>query len=429
MAITVEQLISKVSVHGANQFVVDMDKVAGASARAASRIGNVFAGIGRSLLSPGALLGGAGLLGVLFGLGGQALKASADFEDLRSTLDSLTGSADLTGKKLEFIRRLDIPAKAGFDKLAEAGVALESFGLRIEKTLPLVAKLQAAFPTKDIQEAVRLFGRLAQGDFPDIEVLSGFGLSKAQFKGQGIKFDSNGVLLSSAKETLDALERIVDSKYGNILEKIAGNTNSKLASLASAWQSVMRKAGDAIKILVLPVIEKLTARLNDLATNGGIERFAQSFIKNFAKIGLALLEVMGWVGLFLIGFGLLTKNLAIGLTGAAMLAASIAGSLAIVERLKSLKKDGLGYNPNIPLAPPLPGAEVPADTNPEMGWGQVSDPMRQIAANTRATAENTKKFVDLARGIFGGGDLGRLGVTPVEMFDKQLVSAKRRGLV
>jgi hypothetical protein len=99
----------------------------------------------------------------------------------------------------------------------------------------------------------------------------------------------------------------------------------------------------------------------------------------------------------------------------------------LAKRFKAAKGEKLSFNPNTPLDPGA--AKVPEDQNPELGWGQVSEPMRQIAANTRMTAENTKKFVDLARGIFGGGELGRLGVTPVEMFDRQLMSAKRRGLV
>jgi hypothetical protein len=39
----------------------------------------------------------------------------------------------------------------------------------------------------------------------------------------------------------------------------------------------------------------------------------------------------------------------------------------------------------------------------------------QIAQNTAQTAENTAKLLDLSRHIFGGGDLGRMGITPVEM--------------
>lgn len=41
--------------------------------------------------------------------------------------------------------------------------------------------------------------------------------------------------------------------------------------------------------------------------------------------------------------------------------------------------------------------------------------LSKIAENTAQTAENTAKMLDLSRHIFGGGDLGRMGITPVEM--------------
>lgn len=449
MAITVEQLISKVAVVGAATYVSDMGKVTAASQNAAGKIANTFNTIGRALVSPGSLLGGAGLFGVLLGLGTQAIKASADFEDLRVTLESITQSADKAAKKLDFVRRLDIPAKAGFQKLAEAGVALESFGLRIEKVLPLVAKLQAAFPTKDIQEAVRLFGRLAQGDFPDIEALSGFGLSKAQFKMQGIRFDADGRLLSSARETLDALSRIVESKYGDILNKIAGNTSSKLASLESSWLTALRQIGNALKTVLIPILERLTGALDRINAHGGLEKWARNVIANFGKLVGAVLGLVAVFGILMATIGLITKNWMMALKGTAIAIGSLVAATYFANKFKEWTKPG--YNPNTPIAPPLNNQLVPQDPNPGEGWGNTTDPMYAIARNTRQTADNTRPISDFAKQVFGGGVLGRIGVTPLELagvragggnqvtiqiyggnpdqLQQQILSMKRRGLL
>lgn len=45
----------------------------------------------------------------------------------------------------------------------------------------------------------------------------------------------------------------------------------------------------------------------------------------------------------------------------------------------------------------------------------VQQALNQIAGNTAATATNTQKALDMQRYVLGGGDLGRLGVTPVEI--------------
>lgn len=43
--------------------------------------------------------------------------------------------------------------------------------------------------------------------------------------------------------------------------------------------------------------------------------------------------------------------------------------------------------------------------------------MSQIVANTGATAENTRRMLDMRRMVFGGGALGDIGATPVELHD------------
>ena len=48
-------------------------------------------------------------------------------------------------------------------------------------------------------------------------------------------------------------------------------------------------------------------------------------------------------------------------------------------------------------------------------YGPTPSPWTEMATNTRITAENTGKLVDIRRMSMGGGELGRLGVTPVEL--------------
>ena len=301
---TVEQLESKVKVSGVNDYTDAMKKMAAASAifaAQASSVGHsirsVFSGIGRMLASPVSALSAMAIGGGVLALGVQAIKASADMEQLTATLEVLTGSAEIARQKLAFIRALDIPSTAGFKDLAESGVALEAYGLRLEKVLPLIAKLQAARPDKPIIEATSLFGRLASGDMPDQEAMAGFGLNKAQFQQQGVKFDSNGQLLSSAQDTMAALERIIDSKYGGILERMASTTTSRLASLESAWGKTLARIGDLIVPAIVPGLQTVTNFLNFIAESGALQTVLNGFLTlfNLGSGATALKKALSWL--------------------------------------------------------------------------------------------------------------------------------------
>jgi|GEM_PF-5325670 len=75
-----------------------------------------------------------------------------------------------------------------------------------------------------------------------------------------------------------------------------------------------------------------------------------------------------------------------------------------------MKKFGL-YQQN----PAGAGANTPAGMGFTSDDSAIQNPLAEIAHNTRSTAENTQKAIDFRRYALGGGDLGALGVSPVEM--------------
>ena len=135
---------------------------------------------------------------------------------------------------------------------------------------------------------MNLFGRLAAGNFPDIEQLSAFGLSKSMFAQQGIKFDAGGSLVSSARDTFDALLRIVDTKYATILDKMSKTTESKLASLQDKWEGAMRSLGAGLIEVLSPVIDYFTKFLDKLTTSGAMGDLVNRFLSPFKGFTEAL---------------------------------------------------------------------------------------------------------------------------------------------
>jgi hypothetical protein len=109
--------------------------------------------------------------------------------------------------------------------------------------------------------------------------------------------------------------------------------------------------------------------------------------------------------------------------GLAVLGASMYGAYALLDNVlpdvpefqeRKLKEPPKPTKPGkAPKFEPLKPGQPGSSGNP------VQQALNQIAGNTAATAGNTQKQLDMQRYILGGGDLGRLGVTPVEMSGRQ----------
>lgn len=431
---TVQELIGKVKLDGDARYISglrSMERAAQAwSSRSAGGVSRVLDMFGRLNGVMGAATGiMAGLVGAggLIGFGAAAIKASADWEQLTVTLTALTGSAATAQEKLQFIKELAIPATATTEALSRAGVELQSFQLRLERALPLGAKLQAAFAfdPQALEKAVSIMGRLAQGDFPDIELLSGLGLNKQQFREQGIQFDPQGKLLSSARDTLDALERIVEQKYGGILAAVANTTNAKLATVQDRWQTALRSVGNVLQKELLPVLERFSGWLDALGKSNQIQEWLRQVAFGFRHLG----EIIAWAfGVTLVLAALAAVSLdayALALKLALAGVAAIVGGALLQSKIDSILKEMDAVSKRGPAAPPLP-----TDKHPELGWGQLTDPLATIERNTRQTAQNTAP--DIKRFALGGGPLGQIGVAPVELagirrFDRQGVVVRVDG--
>jgi hypothetical protein len=402
----VQELISRVKVVGAEAYVSalkGMDRATEGFSRTAAMAGrSVLSGIA----SPIGQVMGLASVGGLVKVGSDFVRASADAEQFRVTMEVLGGSAEVAARKIAFIEKLDIVSPAGLTALRTAGQMVEAFGLNVERVLPLVATLNAVRPDKNVMEAAGLFGRLAQGDFPDMEAMSGFGLNKQQFMRQGIKFDGDGKLLSSAKDTLNALERIIGTKYGGILSRMASTTNSRLASLGSAWTRFSEQAGNVLAKALLPQVERLTKWLDTFQSESAFLRWMSQmgvatydFTQRTLELASAWAIVAGVIAGALRQYMTAVKFLALGV-GLNWMAGDMEANRG--ERLKNFNKWlHTDAKPGATAGGTVAGtgAWSPDDKNLEL--------QKQIEANTRRAANAAEK-IDFKRYALGGGDLGKI---------------------
>jgi hypothetical protein len=279
---TVAELTVKLGVQGQGQITSALDKTKSGLRDVAQTAAATAATITASL-------GGLALAGGIAGfgmLGQSAFKSAVAFESLNARLAAITGSGERAAAVLNMVRKVAEPSPFTFDQLATAATQLEAFGLKTEAILPRLANLGAAFGADEehLKSLVNLFGRLAAGNFPDIEQLSMFGLSKSMFAEQGIKFDAGGSLESSAKDTFDALIRIIDSRYSGMMDRLAGTTETKLASLTDKWEGALRVIGDHLKKAFTPLIDYVSNFLDKLVNSKALDLLVSNFILPFSNV-------------------------------------------------------------------------------------------------------------------------------------------------
>lgn len=224
----------------------------------------------------------------IFGVLGNAIKLSNEFENIAVGLQAITGSADTARAKLDFVKELAKPSEFTAKQLAEAGMMIEGMGLRLEKVLPLITKLTMG--TRRVGEeyqrmAVGIFARIAQGTMPEREALAAFGLSRQALEEFGALFDPNGELLSDAQTTLDALARLIETRFGAALDLAASTGQAKLSALADMWEQTLARLGDAIKLMIMPIVDRLGEWLQWLQRSGWLETFAARLGAVFGKVG------------------------------------------------------------------------------------------------------------------------------------------------
>ena len=423
---------------------------------------------GEQLSKLGKLGATLGALGGLVAFGKSALAASGDAQELAVRLEVVTGSAAEAAKVMQKVRDVAGPSPFTTKQLANAAVGLQAMGISATKALPKLADLGAAFGADEehLKSLVNMMGKLNQGIMPDSETLSMFGLSKKDFAGEGITFDKNGTLLSSATETLDALFRIIDKKYGGMTERMAKNTNSQMATIVDSFEKLKISLGDifgAGLALVVPEISKgladITKFFESVKTNGSAAQFILIGIAASLAAITAIQIVNGIVTLTKVMKGLAgsLKLIALGealvqavsgpagiakvIFGVAAAGAAAYGMNAIFDQME---KSAAGGKATTELSPPptitpigkAAEAAAGAAKSTEGKGGGLINTMIDIAAyaarmqgafvemaksmeghlfEIAKNTGSTRDLLDLRKQTFGGGRLGAIGVTASEL--------------
>jgi len=286
--LTVAQLSVKLGIDGMAQVIGALDKVKSGLGQVADKARSTGSALG-NIAAVGVAGGIAGTIAGFGMLGKTAFDAAVSFESLNSRLTSITGSGKKAADILDMVRKVAGPSPFTFSQLADLAVGLESIGLETNALLPRLANLGAAFGADEehLKSLLNMVGKFKVGQMPDAEQMAMFGMSRSAFAKEGIKFDRGGGLEQGQElKVFETFIKIIDTKYSGMLDALSGDTSTKLASLADAWEIAMRKIGEKLITVLTPYIKYATDFLGRMLDSGVLADLTDRFLGpmvNFTK--------------------------------------------------------------------------------------------------------------------------------------------------
>lgn len=386
--------------------------------RALSRIGLVAAGV-------------ATVAGVT---GAALVREAANFEALIKSLEAVEGSADGAKKRLEELRQLAKKPGIGFEESIQGYVQLRrsdmdpDFAKRLLSALANQVALsgggQAEFARvarAAMQIAVAPF---LQGD--ELRQLSEAGIPAYGIVNKAFGTASTDELRRQGITSAQVLQKLVVE-----MEKMpqAGDSmKNVLENLGVAFKMLTVQGGQSLGGALMPLVDSLT-KAAELGAEAGIGKAAMDgFLDSLGLLQFELKDsrhlIVSVAAAFMTVGGAvrnLKENLAALMEHPIMLGGGLFG-----KELKNMLKgegDPNGMSLSSEYLRNLQTIEMMMDLaemrRATARGGEATDPVTVEAVrqteHLAAIEANTAMLVDFQRNILGGSDIGRMGITPIEL--------------
>lgn len=241
--------------------------------------------------------------------GGAALKVAANFEDLRTSLTAVTGSAENAAKAFKFIQDIAATMPLSVEQLTRSYITLKASGIEPTTRLLNVFSDAASVTTDKVQAfdaMTRIFSRGIQG---------GLGLEELnQIADRGLpvwdilkeKMGKTRLELSEVGQTSEGARKMLIALSEGIEERFGGSTARALENLSTKWSNfgdAVRRAVDGIMVdsgLLVQVkgtLDSLTGSMNVFqavtqtaleAVGGGWSNFFDLMVSGFQAVVSAM---------------------------------------------------------------------------------------------------------------------------------------------
>lgn len=262
---SIQVAVDSTSAVTATRNLTAMEQATGRSERALSGLGNM------------AKIAGSALAGIsIVSFTKDILKINMEFESLRTSLETVTGSAKNAKIAFEGINTFAAKTPYSVKEITEAFIKMKALGLSpTEKALTSFGNTASAMG-KSLNQMVEAVANATTGEF---ENLKAFGI-KASKQGDDIKFTFKGVetkVKDSSTAITAYLQKLGDIDFAGGMERQGQTMKGTLSSLSDAWDNFIDhilsdKSGGAISRWVVSAtgaLGKFDVWLNGATTSIG----------------------------------------------------------------------------------------------------------------------------------------------------------------
>jgi len=248
-----------------------------------------------------------GLVGTLVGLAsaaasglfgfsiGKAIKNASDFEQLRFTLEGITGSAAKAAESVKRLRAFMADSPVDGDQLIAAYTLLRQ--KKIDVTKPLFGSLQdaALAKGKEVTEAAEAFVGAMNGSYDALGESFGIAVEEGG-KGIVITYDKAGKKIvkgarKNAKDIRAALEKALSDKFAGATDRYKSSLAGMWGSLKAGWSEFLSTVADnGLFDWVKEKVGGVLAVLTKMAQSGELKAWAKTIADKLLEMGKAAEE-------------------------------------------------------------------------------------------------------------------------------------------
>lgn len=414
-------------------------------------IGTAAAAIAASIAAIGAATVTATLEATKFGW--SLMRIAAPYDTLERTFQGIYGNAKDAAQMMAYLNQEANKGNFAFKDLANAAKLLAlsdiQFG-EFNTAMQAIALRGSGSPAQNLEMVASALTKIKAGDIGEaFETLRSFGIGKDELRSLGATFDKSGQFTGNIQQALDLFKKVGEEGRG-VVEAMNGGMEQWFSNFDAYLEQMQIQAGKALFSNLKPVLDNLLKAMVDILDSGIIKDTVNAITSlldidpssdGLAKLAISVLAAIRasvvlirslWEGIIQIVNRAITVARILSPLGAKALESSIGNPFGgLATDVAGVYRDSFNEMWNTYQASQSMKAKKPPVTEPLLKGAKdaikesvnelankmdkPSSPLPQIARHTKQTAENTKAAIDMTRHILGGGDIGRLGLSPAEL--------------
>lgn len=218
----------------------------------------------------------------------SGVKANANMEQYRNTLNTVMGDSQKAAETLDWVKQYAASTPFEIPELVESTVKLQAMGLEAQKMIPVAADMAAVFKSsgKTVGDATEAINDAVMGEF---ERLKEFGI-----KLQATDFSAGGKY--AGKTYAEALmEEVKNHNYTGASEGLGKTFTGRLSTVKDT-------IGQALQGITAPIFDKVAAgmgslidKINELQANGQLQAWTDQATASMTKMWDITIKIGGVV--------------------------------------------------------------------------------------------------------------------------------------